>query len=85
MIDFVISQKDKEELIQETARRIAVMSARNAYLTRSDVATMLGYTYTGLAAVLDSPTFPRPVRLTETGQKRWKCGDILDWAAARAR
>lgn len=76
-----LNAKEKATLIESIARNIAAIEARHAYLSRTQVAMMLGYTYSGVAPVLKAPGFPRPVRLGEGASPRWKSGDIQDWAA----
>lgn len=75
-----LTSKDRAALIESIARNIAAIEARHAYLSRAQVAMKLGYTYSGVGAVLEAPGFPRPVRLTPGAKPRWKNGDIQDWA-----
>lgn len=75
-----LSRDDMATLIERIAQNVAVMTARGAYLTRKQVAMKLGYTYSGVAALLESPGFPAPVRFSPGANPRWKCGDIQDWA-----
>lgn len=49
-------------------------------LSGRQVAEMLGYSPRYLMEKLSfKPGFPKPVRLTENGRRRWKDEDILNW------
>lgn len=76
-------QLDIKALAREVAREI---QKSNAILVKSsDIAAMLGYGYnsTPLRKLLEDPTFPPCVELTEGGHKRYRRKDVEQWIDSR--
>ena len=75
---------DYKRLAKELAIEVVKRTASYA-MSSTDVALFLGYEPESgsIRRVLEDPTFPQPVALTENGRRRWARPQVEAWTKAK--
>ena len=79
----IFTEADKRKMMAKITEETARLNCRQALLSRTQVATLLGMTAAGVGAILRNPSFPAPIHLQIQANRRWRCGDVLDWIEER--